>query len=516
MAELTAKERFFCERVRALALCNHFDETRLPLMRELLGDEYVDGGGRWHWQWSSGETEDPNLERLCERTDATLAAIHSRVTKQGEVLSTVKDAQLYQGLIWWVLYHRLRDEMLALVKAEQDTAKQVNCRKTYDRFSATYEKLLEIVDDQAEGRTPAAHLFALFYQLRRAFFHIFYYMVGGSTVAGRLRSAVWESIFTHDRGRYMRSLYLRLGQVPTLITGETGTGKELIARAIACSRYIPYDESSGTFAANYASSIHPLNLSALSQTLLESELFGHRRGSFTGATADRVGYLEASGPLGTVFLDEIGELDVTLQVKLLRVLEDRRFNRIGDVESLPFEGKIIAATNRNLADEIEEGAFRTDLYYRLCADQIRSPSLREQLQESPQELENAILFIARREAGPEEAKQLTSETMAYVERELGLNYPWPGNFRELGQCVRNVLVRNQYRPLRRRPRGAMTSMHEGIEDGSLTVAELLRHYVSRIHAETDNYLETARRLGIDHRTVRRHLDDDLIAEYRGA
>ena len=114
-----------------------------------------------------------------------------------------------------------------------------------------------------------------------------------------------------------------------LITGESGTGKELVARAIAMARYIPFDAKSKSFVSDYTQSFYPLNLSALSPTLIESELFGHRRGAFTGALEDRAGWLETCPPLGTVFLDEIGELDPTIQVKLLRVLQTRRFQRLG-------------------------------------------------------------------------------------------------------------------------------------------------------------------------------------------
>jgi transcriptional regulator with AAA-type ATPase domain len=511
MGQLTSEETIFCKHVTALSFCNQFSDERLPLMEAILGDEYLPAGNRWHWQWSASGIDDPNLERLAMLADNTLETICARLS--GGTRLRGAEAQLYQGLLFWVSYHRSRDALLDVIKTQHETAGVVGCRRAYEKFSADYERFLTVVEPQDHG-PPASHMFALYFQVRRAFYHIFYYMIGGSKVAGRLRTAVWESIFTHDRRRYMRALYSRMNLMPTLITGETGTGKELIARAIAFSRYVPYDEKAGAFAENFASAMHALNLTALSATLLESELFGHRRGSFTGATADRVGYLEDCTALGTVFLDEIGELDCQLQVKLLRVLEDRHFNRIGDVKPLKFKGKIIAATNRDLAAEIEAGEFRSDFYYRLCADQVRAPSLREQMRDAPEELKNAVLFIARREAGEDEAEQLANETMLFIEKELGLNYTWPGNFRELGQCVRNVLVRNDYRPLREAPKAPSEALTAGIRDGALTVADLLRHYVSRIHAETDNYQETARRLGIDHRTVRKHLDPEIVESCR--
>src|SRR5205085_3415278 len=119
-----------------------------------------------------------------------------------------------------------------------------------------------------------------------------------------------------------------------------------------------------------AESFHALSLSALSPTLIESELFGHRRGSFTGAIDDRAGWLEVCRPLGTVFLDEIGEIDPAVQVKLLRVLQTRTFVRLGDTRNRKFTGKIIAATNRDLAQQMQLGQIREDFYYRLCSDMI--------------------------------------------------------------------------------------------------------------------------------------------------
>ena len=140
-----------------------------------------------------------------------------------------------------------------------------------------------------------------------------------------------------------------MGDFPTLITGPSGTGKELIARAIAGARYVPFDPERMEFADAPGESFLPINIAALSPTLIESELFGHRRGSFTGAIGDRKGWLEACPPSGSVFLDELGEMDLAIQVKLLRVIETRRFSAVGDTAAREFHGKLIAATNRELA-----------------------------------------------------------------------------------------------------------------------------------------------------------------------
>src|SRR2546429_7883924 len=177
--------------------------------------------------------------------------------------------------------------------------------------------------------------------------------------AARLRAAVWQSIFTHDIRRYQRTLYERMGDFTTLITGPSGTGKELVARAVGLSRYVPFDPKTSTFAEDFAGSFYAINLSALPPTLIESELFGHRRGAFTGALQDRRGWLEVCPPRGTVFLDEIGDLDASIQVKLLRGIQTRTFQPLGDTQDRHLHGKLIAETNRLLSTAILGGSFRS-------------------------------------------------------------------------------------------------------------------------------------------------------------
>src|SRR5262249_42904363 len=264
---------------------------------------------------------------------------------------------------------------------------------------------------------------------------------------------------------------------PTLITGPSGTGKELVARAVGLSRYVPFSSAKQRFEVDLTDSFHPLNLSALAPTLIESELFGHKKGSFTGAVEERKGWLEESeehyGRHGTVFLDEIGELDAGIQVKLLRVLQARSFQRLGESSTREFRGKIIAATNRDLATEIQAGRFREDFYYRLCADRIATPSLQEQLQDTPDDLPNLVLFIAQNVIGGEEGAGRGAEVTDWIDRNLGRRSPWPGNFRELEQCVRNVMTRQAYEPLRSMPASgnARQELADAVVAGSLSAQE---------------------------------------------
>ncbi|MGC4071103.1 MAG: sigma 54-interacting transcriptional regulator [Nibricoccus sp.] len=321
----------------------------------------------------------------------------------------------------------------------------------------------------------------------------------------RLRAEIWQSIFTHDLRRYRRGLFLRLGDFATLITGPSGTGKELVARALAFSRYIPYEPKRGGFGRDFAHGFFALNLAALSPTLIESELFGHKRGAFTGALADRAGWMAECPPTGAVFLDEIGETDTGIQVKLLRVLQARTFQPLGGTESQRFEGKIIAATNRDLPAEIRAGRFREDFYYRLCSDQIATPALREQLDASPGDLETMVRHIAGRMLGGREAEAFTEDSVQWIEKNLGDDYAWPGNFRELEQCVRNLILRGEYRPAGPLVRGGADDWNAVIEGGALTAEELMRRYTRIVFDQAGTIEETARRLDLDRRTVKARL-----------
>jgi transcriptional regulator with PAS, ATPase and Fis domain len=307
-----------------------------------------------------------------------------------------------------------------------------------------------------------------------------------------------------------------MGDITTLITGPSGTGKELVARAIGLSRYIPFDPRAKRFATDFTGCFYPINLSALSPTLIESELFGHKKGAFTGAIADRAGFFELCPADGAVFLDEIGDLDPAIQVKLLRVLQTRVFQRIGDAADRRFEGKVIAATNRDPAKEMQRGRFREDLYYRLCSDIIVTPPLKDQIESSPEQLHNLLLFITRRVAGPEEAETLAEEVAEWIRGNLDPDYAWPGNVRELEQCARNIMIRKAYQPSEAHAAKPREGFLDAVRACSLTVEELVRQYCTLVYAETGSYQETSRRLNLDRRTVKTRVDRDFLGALRGA
>jgi transcriptional regulator with GAF, ATPase, and Fis domain len=210
------------------------------------------------------------------------------------------------------------------------------------------------------------------------------------------------------------------GNSTVLIRGESGTGKEVVARAIHYSGPNPD---------------HPfvaINCAAIPETLLESELFGHEKGAFTGAIGTRKGKFELAGE-GTLFLDEIGELPPSMQVKLLRVLQQREFERIGATQSTPFKARIIAATNKNLEQAIKSSEFRQDLYYRLNVVSITTPPLRDHREDIPL----LALYFATRHA---EKSKRAFKGISPKARTLIMNYSWPGNVRELENAIEHAIV----------------------------------------------------------------------------
>ncbi len=299
----------------------------------------------------------------------------------------------------------------------------------------------------------------------------------GESIVGR--TAAMRNIF-QQMGRVSRN------RVSVLIQGESGTGKELIARLIHC--HGPMQEEP----------FIPVNCSAIPEPLIESELFGHVRGSFTDAFRDRKGKFELAGK-GTIFLDEISELSLCVQSKFLRVLQEREFEPVGGERALPMQARIIAASNQDLEAMVERKKFREDLYYRLNVVRINVPPLRERMGD----LHALILHFLRR-SNRETGKNVTK--VAYDAVELLESYPWPGNVRELEnvilQAVVNsngdILERHQFQ-LRQCSAGGGEPNGIGSRD---SLCELERRHIARILEENNwNKTKCSELLGITRPTL---------------
>jgi two-component system response regulator HydG len=280
-----------------------------------------------------------------------------------------------------------------------------------------------------------------------------------------------------------------------LITGESGTGKELIAGAI----HYNSPRKSGPFI--------KINCAAITETLFESELFGHERGAFTGAERQKDGrFTLADG--GSLFLDEISEMPLTLQVKLLRVLQEREITRVGGEAVIPVDVRVMAATNKDLVQLIDQGRFREDLYYRLNVVHIEIPPLRERREDIPLLAQHFLeLFCAKNN---KEIKGFTPDAMDRM-----IRHDWPGNIRELMNTVERavVLARSPYLDRSEMPLICSTPASaspavegSGLLGGQASLAEVERTAIlNTLNATGGNKSETARRLGITRKTLHKKL-----------
>src|SRR5438552_1354487 len=378
MGFMSGEERALAAALSRLGYANPFLPERIEAERAALGPAFVHADRVWSVR-ADRTVQNPNIARLGERAAALAATLRERLAAGAEPAAS--DRELYEDVVLYLLYTRYENDLFDLVVQPADASDAGRRVPFYEKFRADCQHFLDLPGAPLPGRQEPGHLFASLFQVRRAFHHIFWHIIGGSTSMARLRAAVWQSIFTHDMRRYRRALYERMDDLTTLIVGPSGTGKEVVARAIGLSRYSPFD-----------------------------------------ARAER------------------------------------------------------------------------------CA------ALSGQLRESPDELPNLILFLARRLVGDEEAEALADEVQAWIEEHLGPTYPWPGNVRELEQCVRNVLIRGEYRPPTARDGHPEAQLAAALRAGELTADQLVARYCALVYAETRSYQETARRLGLDRRTVKSKVD----------
>jgi transcriptional regulator with PAS, ATPase and Fis domain len=279
-----------------------------------------------------------------------------------------------------------------------------------------------------------------------------------------------------------------------LITGESGTGKELVAKAIHYNGV----RKEGPFVA--------INCAAIPETLLESELFGYKKGAFTDAKSDKKGLIFEANE-GTLFLDEITEMPLTLQAKLLRVIEEREVRPLGDTNSYPIDVRIISTSNRDIASLIQQGRFREDLYYRLKVIDIEMPPLRERKEDIPILVQHFIHKFSK------ELKKAVSSVSEDALKIL-LNYFWPGNVRELENIIQRAITLSQHEVILPDDLPASIiqktdeKLFEKAMEEKFTLDQLEKEYVKRVLIETGgNKSKAAERLGLDRKTLYRKLEE---------
>jgi DNA-binding NtrC family response regulator len=484
MASLEESDRRFFARVAQAAFANPFSQEREQLDAEL----------------SELHPDDPAvLRRLAQR-------LAGRIEKLGRG-SPVRldryhgdDRELMFAAILFHVFHRYLDDIDKLIELEE---KETSAPKV--RFAkAMLGELVEHGFSAAEGQ----RMLELFYRIRRAHSSVRHRLVGTGPSMRRVREEVWNACFTRDIRRYERYLWSRMEDFSTLLVGETGSGKGEAASALGRSAFIPYDDKRECFKERMNDMFVTAHLSEFSEALIESELFGHRKGSFTGAIDHHRGVLSRVKPHGAVFLDEIGEISLPIQVKLLRVLQDRVFTAVGGHEPERFEGRVVAATHRSFAALREDGRMRDDFFYRLCTHTIELPSLRVRLSESSGELAHLLGHLVARIVG-EPSPELTREIHEVILRDLGAGYGFPGNVRELEQCVRRVLLTGTCGPAIAAASSGRPMLAQLLAETTLPAEELVQRYCAELYARSQSYVEVARITGLDRRTVKKHVDAAL-------
>ena len=481
--KLSAEDHAFFTLVSHASFANPFSEQRTELDIQMAGTDLNGMSG---------------IDRAIDRVRGRIRTLEREHRARLDAYATEEDRRLFGAAALFDLFHDYLESLDRLI-LDQQASGDTPCPVPF--ASEAISRMVR----RGFSRADAIRYFALFYQLRRAFYFIRQSLTGACPSMRRLRMHLWNNLFTCDTFRYVEHLRERMEDFSTLLLGETGAGKGAAARAIGRSGFIPFQESAGCFTESFNRSFIAINLSEFSSNLIESELFGHRKGAFTGALDAHEGVFARCSPHGAIFLDEIGECTVPLQIKLLQVLQERAFSPVGSHERKRFSGRVIAATNQSIDEKRRTGAFRDDFYYRLCSDVIHIPPLRQRLAEDAGELPRLVSHILLHTLG-HESPELADVICAELQRCPGTAYSWPGNVREVEQAVRRILLNGSYAGDFCHSEGdAVAQLQSAISTGSLTAAELLASYCQLLFQHHGTYEEVARRTGFDRRTAKKYI-----------
>ncbi len=422
--------------------------------------------GGWGYDISEADDGSSAISEIRERPyDLVLMDVRMLKVSGIEALSDIKSFNPAIPVIIMTAYSSVEAAVDAIKKGAYD---YLTKPLDFDKLKLTIERAMENVRLKEENLRLKENLGIHFDRTN---------IIGRSTAMARLLETV---------------ALVAPSEATVLITGESGTGKELIAGAI----HFNSTRKTGPFV--------KVNCAAITETLLESELFGHEKGSFTGADRRKDGrFLQANG--GSIFLDEISEMPLSMQVKLLRVLQEREITRVGGESVIKIDTRVIAATNRDLQEMIASGSFREDLFYRLNVVNLKAPALRERREDIPLLAINFLEMFAERNR--KKIKGFTPGAMDGI-----VKYEWPGNVRELMNAIERavVLARSEYLDeddlpvVKKHSEGTAGSVWPEIEEMPLEEIEKAT-ILKTLESSKGNKSETARRLGITRRTLHKKL-----------
>lgn len=476
---LKSEEREFFTRIKQAITTNPFSSDRTAIDLELAG-------------LASASSVDEVFGTLNRRVSDTLENVGKR-TQKSRIRPSDSDSELLRYAALFQIFYQFSENYDQLIQRQ---IKQGN-ESCPVGFAG---KILKRMAESGFSPDESLRFLALFFQMRRAFFFI-QAISGNSSCVQNLRKSLWNNIFTDNIELYDTYLWNRMEDFSTMLLGETGTGKGMAAAAIGRSGFIPFNEKTGCFSESFAKTFVSINLSQYPEPLIESELFGHRKGAFTGAIEPHKGVFSRCSPFGSIFIDEIGDVSIPVQIKLLKVLEERRFSPVGSHSTERFSGRIIAATNQPLVAMRKEGRFREDFYYRLCSDVIKVPPLKQRLDENPDEIRVILDFTIKRILG-KSSINMVDKISFFISKSQPPDYPWPGNIRELEQCTRQILLRQSYNWQNDAQEKKVIDL---LEEESLTAQQLLSRYCSRLYMKHGTYEAVAQITDLDRRTVRKYI-----------
>ncbi len=480
---LKADQKEFLKLVTLAAFANPFSDERNRLDQQI-----------------SGRTGITHAKVPLEPVLAQVQKILTAITSERRHFTAYppEEQKILQYAHLFDTFHQFADKFDSLIQTQIKSGEE-SCTVPFAR------DLFTILVNRGFTDKDALRYFAMFYQLRRAFYFINSLLLGQGKSMKQLRVSLWNNVFTHDIQLYEKHLWNHMEDFSTLLLGETGTGKGTAATAIGRSGFIPFDEKKNSFTESFMRSFVAINLSQFPESLIESELFGHRKGAFTGAVEAHEGIFARCSPHGALFLDEIGDVSIPIQIKLLHVLQERTFSPVGSHEKTRFHGRVIAASNRSIDDLRCRNLFRNDFYYRLCSDVITLPSLEQRLQEEPDELNDLLSVTILRITGQSDA-ELVVKIRKAIAINPGQNYSWPGNVRELEQCVRRILLTRRYSGDTANVPGSLKQViKDGIDSGSYNAEDLMADYTRMLYERFGTYEDLARHTCLDRRTVKKYI-----------
>lgn len=440
---------------------------------------------------------------LFQRTEKLQVLLKERL-RQLQLLSTFdvsaiseSDREIMKFVWLFYQFHEFQDRFNRFI-IDQKSAGDLSLELPFA------DEIIGCFQQSGFNEEESSKYIALFFQLYRGFHFINSSLSGECPSIVQLRMRLWNNIFTFNPHWYLDYLIGRMEEFSTLLLGQTGSGKSLVAHAIGCSGFIPWEPRRKRFQESFTRSFQAINLAQFPASLLESELFGHKKGSFTGAIENHEGIFARCSANGAVFIDEIGDIDLPTQVKLLNVIQDRTFSPVGSHDKLRFAGRVISATNRDIQKLRKDGLFRDDLYYRLCSDIIVMPRLQQRLQENPGELKTLIAGLLNRVmADPDE--RLLSRIVKRIQATVPANYAWPGNVRELEQCIRRICLTGDYQAVKVANLDNEQSSFYLPDGVDLSAQQMMQNYCRFLYEKYGSYEAVARISNLDRRTVKKHI-----------